>query len=417
MLRGNLFALHRKDPTSRQCLHAQGIAGNVQPVESDESGILEGDYVQSEYGPVRVKVQSTANLTGEETSDIAYAQSSIPSSGLGLATEVLIYILTVVCAVVIALRVYIKTWSSEASQGWRVNEYLAVTGFLPFIPASVLGALAVHYGIGSTDVYLNKFEIREFLEVRGMEYPILYELTYYASSPLTKFAIAVKILHICAEKRYVYIMYGLMGVMIATNVGSLQVGGRFMNLSYIGTTVQVASDWTCAITPFFIVYSLQMPKRVKISVAAILGLGVVASIAALMRIVSYKYIDIRVYPKDHFLSQGRLLFWSLLESAFAIIACSLLSLKLFCGCRARSMNRSTNNVSGGARPPYRHETPLHSLTPKGQTRTTVSGKGNWDRLHDDDSSGRHIIQETTIHVDSRSTASTPNYHRSESSVV
>ncbi|KAL2671484.1 hypothetical protein Neosp_014074 [[Neocosmospora] mangrovei] len=385
-----------------------------------------------------VQVQSTANLTGEEISDIAYAQSSIPSSGLGLATEVLIYILTVVCAVVIALRVYVKTWSSEASQGWRVNDYLAVIGFLPFIPASVLGALAVHYGIGSTDAYLNKFEMREFLEVRGMEYLILYELTYYASSSLTKFAIAVTILHICVEKRYVYIMYGLMGVMIATNgicliwlfvncvpfatywnpkLGHCKSEDGFMNLSYIGTAVQVASDWTCAITPFFIVYSLQMPKRVKISVVAILGLGVVASVAALMRIVSYKYIDVRAYPKDHFLSQGRLLFWSLLESAFAIIACSLPSLKLFGGCIARSMNRSTNNVSGGARPPYRHETPLHSLTPKGQTRTTVSGKGNWDRLHDDDSSGRHIIQETTIHVDSRSTASTPNFHRSEASVV
>jgi hypothetical protein len=43
-----------------------------------------------------------------------------------------------------------------------------------------------------------------------------------------------------------------------------------------------------------------MPKRVKISVVAILGLGVVASVAALMRIVSYNYIDVKVYPKDHF---------------------------------------------------------------------------------------------------------------------
>ncbi|KAH7244931.1 hypothetical protein B0J15DRAFT_402834, partial [Fusarium solani] len=306
---------------------------------------------------------------GEEISDIAYAQSFIPSLGLGLATEVPIYILTVVCAAIITLGVYVKTWSSEASQGWRVNDYLAVIGFLPFIPASVLSALAVHYSIRSTDAYLNKFEMREFLEVRGMEYLILYELTYYASSSLTKVAIAVTILHICVEKRYVYIMYGLMGVMIATNgicliwlfincvpfatywnpkLGHCKSEDGFMNLSYIGTAVQVASDWTCAITPFFIVYSLQMPKRVKISVIAILGLGVVASVATLMRIVSYKYIDIRVHPKDHFLSQGRLLFWSLLESAFAIIACSLPSLKLFGGCIARSMNRSTNNVSGGA---------------------------------------------------------------------
>ena len=139
----------------------------------------------------------------------------------------------------------------------------------------MLGALAVHYGIGSTDAYLNKFEMREFLEVRGVEYLILYELTYYASSSLTKFAIAVTILHICVEKRYVYIMYGLMGVLIATNgicliwlfvncvpfatywnpkLGHCKSEDGFMDLSYIGTAVQVSSDRTCAITPFFIVY-------------------------------------------------------------------------------------------------------------------------------------------------------------------
>ncbi|KAH7260753.1 uncharacterized protein BKA55DRAFT_686335 [Fusarium redolens] len=71
-----------------------------------------------------------------------------------------------------------------------------------------------------------------------------------------------------------------------------------MYLSYVGTSVQVAADWTCTITPFFIVYSLQMNRRSKLAVVAVLGLGVLASIAALMRIVSYKYIDINNYPKD-----------------------------------------------------------------------------------------------------------------------
>lgn len=73
----------------------------------------------------------------------------------------------------------------------------------------------------------------------------------------------------------------------------------FLVMSYIGTAVQVVADWSCAITPFFIVWSLQMPRRAKISVVCVLGLGILASIAALMRIVSYKYIDTRYYPKDH----------------------------------------------------------------------------------------------------------------------
>lgn len=72
-----------------------------------------------------------------------------------------------------------------------------------------------------------------------------------------------------------------------------------MVISYIGTAVQIVADWSCAITPFFIVRSLQMPRRTRISVVCILGLGVFASVAALMRIVSYKYIDTSKYPNDH----------------------------------------------------------------------------------------------------------------------
>lgn len=135
----------------------------------------------------------------------------------------------------------------------------------------------------------------------------------------------------------------------------------FLVMSYIGTAVQVVADWSCAITPFFIVWSLQMPRRAKISVVCVLGLGILASIAALMRIVSYKYIDTRYYPKDHMskavhyprhqsplltsilVAQGRLVLWSVFESGFAIIACSLPPLKkLVSGLIGRSFGRTTD---------------------------------------------------------------------------
>lgn len=70
-------------------------------------------------------------------------------------------------------------------------------------------------------------------------------------------------------------------------------------MSYIGTSVQVATDWVVAITPFFIVRDLQMNKRKKISVCAILGLGVLASFAAIMRIAMYPQTDERYYPKNN----------------------------------------------------------------------------------------------------------------------
>ncbi|KAH7182421.1 uncharacterized protein B0J16DRAFT_321202 [Fusarium flagelliforme] len=366
-------------------------------------------------------VESLDGLTGEEIAKIAYAQHSIQPSGLGAVCEVLIYVFGIICTVVVALRAYVRTFRVKNDRKWRLNDYLAVIGFLPYIPASVLGILSVHYGIGATDTTLNTYPNRNFLTVRGMEYLILYELIYYASSTLTKFAIAVTILYICVERRYKYIMYTIMSIMAITScicvvwffvncvpfqgywnpgVGECKSADGFLNLSYVGTAAQVASDWACATTPFFVVWKLQMTRRSNVAVVAVLGLGVLASVAALMRIISYKYIDIRKYPDDHYVAQGRLLLWSVLESSLARIACSLPSLKVLGGCLARSMDRS----KGTPKPklPYDGSTPLHTLSLGGHTRTQVSGKGNWDRLHDDDSSARHIIVENQVEVDSRS---------------
>ncbi|KAM0475681.1 hypothetical protein ACHAP7_007178 [Fusarium lateritium] len=241
-------------------------------------------------------VKSLDGLTGSEVAEIAYAQQPISPSGLGLVCEILIYILTVICAIIIGLRVY-----------------------LPFVVASVFGVLCVHYGVGATDTYLDQFEMRNFLTVRGMEYLLLYELIYYASSTITKFAIAVTILYICVEKRYKYIMYAIMSIMALTcticlvwlfvncvpfaaywnpGLGHCKDDAGFLYLSYVGTSVQVVADWACATTPFFIVYSLQMTRCRKVAVVVVLGLGVLASIAALMRIISYQYIDTVKYPKD-----------------------------------------------------------------------------------------------------------------------
>ncbi|RGP72354.1 integral membrane [Fusarium longipes] len=266
-------------------------------------------------------VRSVDGLTGEEIADIAYAQHSIQPSGLGAVCEVLIYVFSVICTVVVGLRVYVRAFKVQNDVKWRLNDYLAVVGFLPYIPASVLGALCVHYGIGATDAHLDTYEMRNFITVRGMEYLILYELIYYASSTITKFAIAVTILYICVERQYKYIMYSIMCIMAITaaicvvwffvncipfqgywnpGIGNCKSADGFLNLSYVGTAAQVASDWACAITPFFVVYSLQMTRRSKIAVVAILGLGVLASIAALMRIISYQYIDSRKYPENHY---------------------------------------------------------------------------------------------------------------------
>lgn len=75
------------------------------------------------------------SLTGKEIAAIAYAQPSIHPRGFGLAIEVLIYIWFIICAVVVGLRVWVRTWREDSKQKWKINDYLAVLGFVSLPPS------------------------------------------------------------------------------------------------------------------------------------------------------------------------------------------------------------------------------------------------------------------------------------------
>lgn len=74
--------------------------------------------------------------------------------------------------------------------------------------------------------------------------------------------------------------------------------------TYVVNTSQMCTDWVSAILPVFIVLPLQMPKRRKVLAASVLGLGVIASIAAVARLPVYASTTSANYlcmsPKSHY---------------------------------------------------------------------------------------------------------------------
>lgn len=128
-------------------------------------------------------------------------------------------------------------------------------------------------------------------------------------------------------------------------------------------------DWTCAITPFFILQGLQMPRRRKLSVQIILGLGMFGSAAGLVRMGYYHTYDTVKYPNESLckssretthpvsfffsptrasplragdkrmisranlaaplsVNWGHTILWSVLEAGLGVIACSLPPLRI-----------------------------------------------------------------------------------------
>lgn len=81
--------------------------------------------------------------------------------------------------------------------------------------------------------------------------------------------------------------------------GTCLPGNGFIIISYFGSVVQVITDWVCAIMPFFVVKNLQMTRRRKVSLLAVLMLGILASVISLVRMPFYKYYDKAAYPDDY----------------------------------------------------------------------------------------------------------------------
>ncbi|KAL6352269.1 hypothetical protein LRP88_14475 [Fusarium phalaenopsidis] len=96
------------------------------------------------------------------------------------------------------------------------------------------------------------------------------------------------------------------------------------SLSYLVSAAAVATDWICAILPGFMLYKAQMKMATKVSISIILGLGVLASIATIVRL---PYIKFYADPTDYPYNVGNIALWSVFESGTGIIAGSLPSLR------------------------------------------------------------------------------------------
>ncbi|KAL7624934.1 hypothetical protein AAE478_004148 [Parahypoxylon ruwenzoriense] len=367
---------------------------------------------------------ASVQLTGEQVAALAYAEPPIERRGLAVTVEVFMYILSISTFMIVGLRVYVRAFLNKG-RIWGTDDYLAVLGFthqLPYIPSAAFAILATHYGLGTEDGRLNMF-----LKIRAAEYILYYQIIYYVSSTITKVAIAFTLLRLFQAKVIRYIIHlnwifmamsaiGSLGFVFANCkpfaanwnplLGSCLPGSGFLIVSYFGSVVQIITDWVSAIVPFFVVKDLQMSKRKKVSLLAVLMLGILASVASLIRMPYYKYYDTVAYPDDFLYHAGYIALWSELECGMGIVACSLPPLRrLFKNFFKGSTNQSRpayNSTSD--KKAFHVGTPLSSLSPQGKSRANAAGHG-WDRLEDDNSSGQHIIRKTDINIYVQSTSS------------
>ncbi|KAF4499897.1 integral membrane [Fusarium agapanthi] len=289
-----------------------------------------------------------ASMTGEQIQALADALKPLTPKNLGPAVQGFAIAFGIVGVIVVCLRIYVRAGLSGVSPRLLgFEDYLAVLATILLMPAVVFSVLAARYGVGSRDANIPS----HMYLIRAVEYQTYWELFYFTSSTIIKCAIGLTCIRLDGRKRVLFPICVNMSIMVIVTVlalafvfanckpfsatwnpalGTCQKVISLQTVSYIVSAIQMATDWACAIIPFFIVAGLQMSRRRKTSVIAILSLGVSASIATCIRMPYLRYYDTVKYPNEIGYHLGVVSITSNVECCLGIIAFSLPPLrKLF----------------------------------------------------------------------------------------
>ncbi|KAL2357039.1 hypothetical protein BJ546DRAFT_837614, partial [Cryomyces antarcticus] len=189
---------------------------------------------------------------------------------------------------------------------------------------------------------------------------------YVASTVILKISLGIYFLRIAIKKWQIYTIYSLMTIstlygIIYFLVAIFQCGlpslflqhqlhkqcinpQTLLGLGYTHAVISTITDWTFAILPIFVLWNTNMDIRSKVSVAIILTLGAIGSIATIIRA---KYIyGIVYFDQDFFYNATNIGMWSTIEPGIGITAGSLATLRpLFKCCLQHARNSRLSSSS------------------------------------------------------------------------
>ncbi|OBT76822.1 hypothetical protein VF21_04484 [Pseudogymnoascus sp. 05NY08] len=253
------------------------------------------------------------------------------------------------------------------------DDYTATAAWILFILYSTFAISGVHNGTGQHAV-----DIPEAVLPVGLKWWWACEPTYILTCMALKLSIGIFLLRIAVVRTHKIIIWT---VIIVTEVYStfffflfvLQcrpsayfwtryTGGSgtcidpniTVQAFYGYSAISCISDWTVGILPAFMVWNLQMNFRTKLSVAAILAVGCIASTATIIRI---PFISGMADISDFLYSTMDVAIWSTVEVGIGIVASAAATLRplfrvFFAGSRAVNGGSSALASNHWSKPAY-----------------------------------------------------------------
>ncbi|OTB01795.1 hypothetical protein M426DRAFT_265502 [Hypoxylon sp. CI-4A] len=263
--------------------------------------------------------------------------------GVGIVASTLILCIT--ATIIVLLRVWVRI----SNRAIGLDDYFMITALSAYIPCCVFVILSSYSGLGVRGSDMVQIDPSGEIYKLGLKWCFFFQPLYNVTLLFIKGSVCVALLRITSAKRYVYPLWGIMilsiigvGMVMAAvmlqckpiaanwdlSLGHCDVHAWVVKTPLFGSAVSILTDWLCAILPTFILWKLNMKTRVKVTLAFILALGALASVATCIRMPWVVFsTSVRGIEGDGLYTAGHIVVWSIVECGIGIIASSLPSLR------------------------------------------------------------------------------------------
>ncbi|KAI1843773.1 hypothetical protein JX266_010032 [Neoarthrinium moseri] len=258
-------------------------------------------------------------------------------SGSVFAVAVTFMVLT---WIMVPLRVYVRAIMTKS---FGLDDWLLVITQVLFTTylSSQLGGW--YYGTGR-----HRKDLTPENNTKALTFWFVCEIFYVLTATFIKLAVGVFLIRLSVVKFHVWFLRVLM-------VGSIVFGTAYLFVvlfqcqpistfwtdapgtpgkclennpvaitTYVASAINCLADWAFGILPMFIVWSLNMKKRLRIIVMCILGFASIGSTATIVRMF---YIPDMLNGQDFLWATTNFAIWSTVEPGIGIIAASLATLR------------------------------------------------------------------------------------------
>ncbi|KAI1840394.1 hypothetical protein JX265_007215 [Neoarthrinium moseri] len=322
---------------------------------------------------------------------------AVASRGTEVAS--ITYTFLILSTIATLLRIYCRGWVIKA---FSYDDWLAVAAQFLFIIFCAYEITGVTYGTGK-----HFADIEDGHVPKAMQMWWTCEPLYVLCNMAIKASIAIFLLRICVTRVHKIIIWTVIGVTelysffffllfvlqcrptslfwlrYSTNPpeGNCLDASVVANAFYGYSAISCVTDWTYSILPIFLVWSLQMNTRVKVSVVLILAAGAIASSATIVR---FPYLYSLTDINDFLYSTADVAIWSTIETGLGITAAGVATLrpllKTFFGGGSSAPGHGTSarqwQRTGSGHPKGETGFDLHDRSNKGLGVTTVIDYGN-----------------------------------------